>query len=78
MYFNLIGCITVIVVGTVVSLLTQPKVPETVSDKVVLPFSIFIPPFLKGKLPSCTGDSESPDPKELQVMINGTDRDRNA
>ena len=71
MYFNLIGCIIVIVVGTILSLLTQPKDPEPVSDKVVLPFSIFLPPFLKRRFSLIRRGSESSDPNELENMIKG-------
>lgn len=71
MYFNLIGCLTVILVGVIISLFTQPKEPEIVSDKVVLPFSIFIPSCLKSS--SYSSDTDSSDSNELEEMLSKGD-----
>ncbi|WAR16327.1 SC5A6-like protein [Mya arenaria] len=50
MYFHLIGVITVIFVSTIISLLIQPKKSEPIHAHTTLPFSIFIPPFLKKRI----------------------------
>ncbi|XP_060592895.1 sodium-coupled monocarboxylate transporter 2-like [Ruditapes philippinarum] len=66
MYFHLIGCILVIFLSVIISLFTQPEFPEPVSDKTVLPFSIFVPPCLKSNYDL---DSDSSDIQERESMI---------
>ncbi|KAL4234770.1 hypothetical protein ACF0H5_006412 [Mactra antiquata] len=47
MYFNLIGCTIVIIVGLIISFFTQPEAQEELPEHVTLPFSVFIPSCIK-------------------------------
>jgi len=47
MYFNLIGVIVTMTVSIILSLCMQPDMREPVHKHTTLPFSIFIPPFIK-------------------------------
>jgi sodium-coupled monocarboxylate transporter 8/12 len=70
MYFNLIGCILVISISTIISLFTQPKTPEPVSEKTVLPLSIFLPSCLKRRCSVNTSDcDDSTDSYEREGMM---------
>ncbi|KAL4238392.1 hypothetical protein ACF0H5_003101 [Mactra antiquata] len=43
MYFNLIGCIITLLVGSIISVFTQPKVQEPLAEHTTLSFSVFVP-----------------------------------
>ena len=49
MYFDLIGVVIVLTVGSIVSLFTARAVPVASDDKYILPLSVFIPHILRQK-----------------------------
>ena len=74
MYFNLIGTIITIVIGLIISQITQSDVPITFGEKCVLPLSSLILGFLRDRI--CTKKNKTQDSEEngeCHAMIQ-TDR----
>ena len=60
MYFDFIGVIIVLIVGSFVSMFTQPKVSEKTNPKCVLPFSVLVPGFIKNCWFKCMKRNKKP------------------